>query len=214
VIPPGHQPGDQAEAPPTSASAGDPPRAVLALIHHHPGRLRVRAEAFRDDAAVELVRLALDAETGISSVTHNAKTGSLLIMYQPGLAQPETILRIVAASANLEMPLDDGRITPREPALVAIDAAREVNEMVYELADRRVDLRSLVPAGMAALAAYSFVFHPDTRLPRWDNLLYWSYNIFSQLHRREIETGTGLPDAGASKPSEHQGGSARKPPAT
>ena len=27
------------------------------------------------------------------------------------------------------------------------------------------------------------------RLPRWDNLLYWSYNIFVSLHRREIEGG-------------------------
>jgi hypothetical protein len=79
---------------------------------------------------------------------------------------------------------------------------------------------------MAALAAYSFVFHPDARLPRWDNLLYWSYNIFSQLHRREIEVGTGLPDAGdraadqvpgsarfGAKPPEALGGVTPKPPA-
>jgi hypothetical protein len=27
-------------------------------------------------------------------------------------------------------------------------------------------------------------------LPRWDNLVYWSYNLFVTLHRREIDGDT------------------------
>jgi hypothetical protein len=132
-------------------------------------------------------RAALDALPGIAQVTHNGRTGSFLVEYEPGLVQPEVILRRITAAANLDMPSDDPLPRGREPALVAIDTAREINDLFAELTGYRTDLRSLVPAGMAAMAVYSFAFHKDARLPRWDNLLYWSYNIFSQLHRREIE---------------------------
>ena len=185
----------------TGASAYAP-REALSLVHHHPGRLRVRADAFRrregaDPDAVGRARAALDALPGIAQVSHNGRTGSLLVEYEPGLVQPEVILRRITAAANLDMPSDDPSPRGREPALVAIDTAREINDLVAELAGYRTDLRGLVPAGMAAMAVYSFAFHKDARLPRWDNLLYWSYNIFSQLHRREIE-GRAVPlDTGA-----------------
>jgi hypothetical protein len=166
-------------------------REVLALIHHHPGRLRVRAEAFREGDAADRVRAALDAEPGITAVSHNPRTGSLLVEYQPGHADPEAVLARIAAAAGLAMPDEGARLRPREPAVVAIDAARELNDLVGEITGHRADLRSLVPLGMTALAAYSF-FNGKDPLPRWDNLLYWSYNIFTQLHRREIETSGAL----------------------
>src|SRR5262249_60386251 len=128
------------------------------------------------------------------AVPHNARTGSVLIEYQPGLADAESILSRIAAAASLEMPSD---LAPRgrAPALVAIDAVRGMNDLVHELSGQRADLRSLVPVGMAALAAYAFVVQKDARLPRWDNLLYWGYSIFSQLHRPEIEAGEGRTNA-------------------
>jgi hypothetical protein len=194
-----------------------PSRDLLTLVHHHPGRLRVRADTFRVGGPSETstlarpgeavaagpaqpsspgpfdrVRAALDAEPGIVAVTHNARTGSILIEYQPGLTDSETILGIVAGAVGLDMPSDEG-VPGKKPALIAIDAAREVNELVSDLTGHQADLRGLVPMGMAAFAAYSFVYGKDARLPRWDNLLYWSYNIFSQLHRREIERRGGHP---------------------
>jgi hypothetical protein len=165
------------------------PREVLSVIHHHPGRLRLRAEAFRSGDAADRARAVLDAEPGITRVSHNKSTGSLLVEYQPGLADPEALLARIAAAADLEMPAEDMRLERREPAIVAIDVAREVNAIVHELTGHRADLRSLVPAGMAALGVYALATQGD-RLPRWDNLLYWSYNIFTQLHRREIDSRT------------------------
>jgi hypothetical protein len=166
-----------------------PPREALAIIHHHPGRLRVRAHAFQHAEGAATVLAALDAVTGIVKVKHNPRTGSILVEYEPGLAHPEAVLSRIAAAAELDMPGDDLRPRGREPAAVAIDAAREVNELVHELTGYRADLRTLVPVGMAALAAYSFAYRGGMRLPRWDNLLYWSYNIFTSLHRREIDGG-------------------------
>jgi hypothetical protein len=186
------------------AAPAGAPREALSLIHHHPGRLRVRAEAFRSDApghAADRVRAALEAEPGITAVSHKPRTGSLLVEYQPGLADPEAILARIAGAAGLDPPVDDALTRPREPALVAIDAARELNDIVHEITGYQTDLRTLVPAGLAALAAYSFVASEHERMPRWDNLMYWSYAIFSQLHGREIAAAGArpapLPDQGA-----------------
>jgi hypothetical protein len=147
----------------------------------------VRASAFEGPDAAAPVIEALQGVAGVGTVTHNPRTGSVLVEYQPGLADAETILERIAHASGLGMPSDDIRTRVREPAVVAIDATKELNEIVYELTGERADLRTLIPVGMAALAAYSWVNHPDVRFPRWDNLLYWSYNIFAQLHRKEID---------------------------
>jgi Heavy metal associated domain 2 len=183
------------------AEAG-PAREPLELVHHHPGRLRLRSEAFRGAVAVDEVRSALEIP-GITRVSHSDRTGSLLIEYQPGLADAEVIIAAIVAAAGLDPPAEDvNAARRREPAVAAVDAARELNEIVYELTGYRAELRTLVPIGLSALAAYSFVYHKDARLPRWDNLLYWSYNIFSQLHRREIDQP---------RPDEAPGGKPRAP---
>jgi hypothetical protein len=156
--------------------------------------------AFQAGDAARRALAALDAVPGIGAVKHNARTGSILVEYEPGLAHPEAVLSRIAAAAGLDMPNDDLRPRGCEPAVVAIDAAREVNELVHEITGYRADLRALLPMGMAALAAYSLAYHPDARLPRWDNLLYWSYNIFSQLHRREIDGGSAPKPAPAADP--------------
>ncbi len=132
------------------------------------------------------LQAALAPEPGVTAVAYNAKTGSLLVEYEVGFANPNSILQRIATFAGLEMPAEDARPRGREPALVAIDVARELNDIVHELTGYRGDLRVMVPAGLAALAAVSFGVSKD-KMPRWDNLLYWSYNVFWQLHRREIE---------------------------
>jgi hypothetical protein len=172
----------------------------LELVHHHPGRLRVRADAFRQrPAVVDTVREAIEALPGITRFTHTQRTGSLLVEYEPGFIEPDQIVEQIADSAELERPRSDVVAQHRAPAVVAVGAARELNALSMELTGSQIDLRVLVPTALAALGAYSFVYGKDARLPRWDNLLYWSYNIFVSLHRREID---GLPSAtGSHRPA-------------
>ena len=213
-----------------SPAASSPPnhdaRDALELVHHHPGRIRVRAEALRvhgksggngrknghdhgqghghaesredaheDEEADDVRALAariqagMEAMPGISRLAHNARTGSLLVEYEPGLCEPDAIITRIAQIAGLLSPFDPRvkNLTPPSPAQAAISATRELNAVVYELTGWRTDLRFIAPAALAALSAYSFAFNKrEPRLPRWDNLLYWSYNIFSALHQREI----------------------------
>jgi hypothetical protein len=164
-------------------------REALELVHHHPGRLRLRAPAFCDsDAEARRARGAVEALPGILCVEHNPETGSLLVEYDVGVTEPDAVIAVVARATNLAPPLDPEEVQRRRrrPALIAIDVARELDAFTSELTGHRADLRTVAPAGMAALAVYAFA-SSGQRLPRWDNLLYWAFNVFTMLHRRDID---------------------------
>jgi len=176
--------------PPANDAA---PTEVLELVHHHPGRLRVRAAVLREDAELaERVTRALDETAGILVVTHNPRTGSVLVEYEPGLVEPDAIALRIADAAQLISPFDPRAAKPVfRPAGALIEGTRELNAIAHELTGGRADLRSIVPAALAGAAAYSFAFGRGPRLPRWDNLLWWSYSVFASLHAREVAEAAG-----------------------
>ncbi len=167
------------------------PTEVLELVHHHPGRLRVRAAVLRDNAPLaERITAALEGVAGVREVAHNPRTGSLLVTYEPGLAEPDMIADRIAETAQLISPFDERASKPIfRPAGALIEGTRELNAIAQELTGGRADLRSIVPAALAGAAAYSFAFGKGPRLPRWDNLLWWSYSVFASLHARDIAAG-------------------------
>ncbi len=165
-------------------------REALVIVHHHPGRIRVRADSFRHDtSALDLVREKLEALPGILRVSHNHASGSMLVEYEPGHAEPDTILGRIAEAAGLDRAIDEREARRRDagPGLIAVEVVDELNSITHELTGWRADLRVLVPAALAGVAAYAFVAGKEARLPRWDNLLWWSYSIFERHHRKEIE---------------------------
>jgi hypothetical protein len=53
-------------------------------IHHVPGRLRVRASTFRcSPARIQVAIRAIEALDGVTSVTFNARAGSITVRYDP-----------------------------------------------------------------------------------------------------------------------------------
>jgi hypothetical protein len=172
-----------------SATALEP----LELVHHHPGRLRLRADALIGNGlgknVADRVRSILESMPGVRNVRHNTRTGSLLVEYDPGMADANALVSRIANAAGLGEPLSprEARRMRRGPARAAIDVAREVNALTYELTGWRSDLRFIAPVALAGAAAYSLVTNkPNSRLPKWDTLLWYSYNVFTALHSREI----------------------------
>jgi hypothetical protein len=168
-----------------------PPRErVLRLVHHHPGRIRVRADVFVANGVVfELVRKAIENIPGVSRVTHNAQTGSVLIEYSPGLAEPDEIITVAAETAGLDGVRDEvnGPGDRADPARIVIDTVRGLNRAANEVTGGRADLGVIVPAALAAAAVVSFVTDANgPRMPRWDNLSYWAYQVFLEWQRRKI----------------------------
>lgn len=168
-----------------------PPREPLTLVHHHPGRLRVRADVFvRDVAAFERVREALALMDGVEKATHNPVAGSVLITYQPGRCDVDEVLDRVAEAAGLGEVIDEVEARARRagPAVGVIRAVRSVDEAVRAVGSERVGLAELVPAALAATAVVSAAMTDRKALmPRWDSLLWWSYSVFRDWHARAID---------------------------
>lgn len=168
--------------------------AVLVLVHHRPGRLRVRSDALcsaTDDASIARVariRDAVGAVHGVRSIAHNARSGSVLVEYVPGDVEPDAVVEAIGRAAGLELAsrAGDGRAHRRTAGEAVVAVARELDAITRELTAGRADLRVLAPAAMVGIAAYSFAANKD-RLPRWDNLAYWAFAMFQSLHSREIE---------------------------
>ncbi len=176
-----------------SDPGGPSPTAArtLRLVHHHPGRIRMRADAFfaASDAMARVLD-ALGAMPGVKSVQHAPRTGSVLVEYAPGLVEPDAILATTAVTAGLDTVLDemlDGR-PPVDAAGVLIDFVRGADRVARELTGGRADLPLLVPAALAGAAVYSFV--KDTngpRAPRWDSIAWWAYSMFVHWQRSKID---------------------------
>ena len=67
-------------------------------LHHIPGRLRVRAKAFRCDPAVRGDTLVkLQALEGVNSIRLNPKAGSVTVCYDVGVTDPHRILAFIHA---------------------------------------------------------------------------------------------------------------------
>ena len=95
----------EGEGPPPSAPEDE--REHLELAHHHPGRLRVRADALIEALdVVQAIREALDALPGILAVRYTAQTGSLLVEYEPGHADADAIILRIADVAGLSASYD------------------------------------------------------------------------------------------------------------
>lgn len=159
---------------------------ALLVTHHHPGRLRVRSQAFADETSLaERTRDGLAPIVGVRSVTHDPRTGSLLVQYEPREIDANGILQRIETLAGVEVSSETPR-RARERAKQIVDAVRKLDAAVLQLSNGQLDLRMLVPGSLAALGVYSFLKSSHTRIPRWDNLAYWAYAIFIDTHRSTV----------------------------
>jgi hypothetical protein len=126
---------------------------------------------------------------GVARVTHNATSGSLLIEYAPEQTDADVILgALTQAGVRLEA-------RPRRPdasrALVGV--ALGLNAQVDEATRGLADLHGLVSFALGVGAVTSLVLGGHPTWPRWDNLLYWSYTFFRDVHVRDRERSERRP---------------------
>jgi hypothetical protein len=160
------------------------PRPKVFLVYHHPGRLRLRGDVLvRSTSFAARMRDAVSSVGGVARVAHNATSGSLLIEYAPERADAEVILGALAeAGVRLE-----ARPRPPDAPRALVGAARGLNAQVDEATRGLADLHGLVSFALGVGAVTSLVLGRQPRWPRWDNLLYWSYAFFREVHVRDLE---------------------------
>jgi hypothetical protein len=160
------------------------PERVVAIVYHHPGRLRLRGSVLeRNRSAAARLHDALGGMAGVRRVMHNAAAGSLLVEYSPEAIDADVILDAVLDAG---IRLDE---TPRRPdaSRAVVDVARGLNAQVGEATRGATDLHGIVSFALGVGAVTSLVFSKHARWPRWDNLLYWSYTFFRDVHMRDRE---------------------------
>lgn len=183
------------DAEPQTQSHGGSVDKPLRLVHHHPGYLRVRAAAFlgtdQESAIVKTARNAAESVPGFRSWSLNAKTGSVVIEYEPGAVEPDDLLKHIAKSAGLPgvEVATRHKMTRQEVVSSFLDKVQGANQTVNHLTGGRADLRELVPLGLAVTSVVSFIVNDErSRLPHWMSALYRGYRIFMHWHRPEVRT--------------------------
>jgi Heavy metal associated domain 2 len=168
--------------------------AVDAFVNHHlPGRLRLRIPTAKgnEDELRELGS-AIARAPGINQVEYNPITGSILIQYSPeqykNLRSLESSLSASAVpitvnnsgSAHHESHHRHQR-RGRSVAAKRIDFFfRQIDHEIRTVTDNEVDLKFILPFGVAILGLLALRYSSAT--PLWLTLLIFSFNSFLGLH--------------------------------
>lgn len=87
---------------PNVVVAGNRPAAKFDIAHHLPGRLRLRSRSVGGDArASDEARRHLGQIAGVTSITANPHTGSLLLHYDPDRLTPGKLIEVLETRGYL-----------------------------------------------------------------------------------------------------------------
>jgi hypothetical protein len=170
------------------------------VVHHIPGRLRVRLpRAQRDPRVLADLRDFIGGLGGVRCVEVNPATGSILVHYHPeSQGEIQSLLRqgqeqaLIGLDAPSELMEADDLIEKiereaeflsahSELALRLVNAIKGLNREVRAATGNTVDLKVLLPAGLALWAF--FKSGSDVATPLWVTLAIFSFNSFVALHR-------------------------------
>ncbi|MEZ4307254.1 MAG: hypothetical protein R3F14_04325 [Polyangiaceae bacterium] len=130
------------------------------------------------------------------------------------LARQPLTPRAAAAAAGLELDPEVACRPERTHAERFVSACHALHDTAYELTGYRVEPRTLAPAALAAVSMALLAVGRGSRLPRWDNLAFWSLSLFVMLHDRDIRAARpGLGKAPSAPPSPTPSSSSAPSPA-
>ena len=172
--------------------------AGATVVHHIPGRLRVKLpRRARTPRQLRELREFISGLGGVRQVEINPVTGSILVHYEPESA--DQIHELMQASAESESWLEPPELTDadelaerieREAEFLAahselaaqiVRGVKKVDRQLREATDNTVDLKVLLPAGLAVWAFLKMGVEAST--PLWVTLGIFSFNSFVALHR-------------------------------
>lgn len=176
------------------------PRHRVRTAHRMPGRIRLKLDGGSSRKAHDLEDLkgAMTSMPGVRRVETNLASGSLIIHYDPKLyGRFHRQLQEHGNSTgtfHLDIPdIGEGGDLIKnveeeadflaehsETARVMVDGFRSLDRAIKRATDNTVDLKVLLPLG---LAIYSFVeIGIEAATPLWITLGIFSFNSFVQLH--------------------------------
>jgi Heavy metal associated domain 2 len=169
------------------------------VVHHIPGRIRIKLpDAKGNRALLEDLKAFISPLSGVRRVDVNPATGSVLVHYDPEanedyrshlaiLAEHEKLFSLelpelteadkIAAKVEAEAEFLAGH---SETARNIVNLVKYVNEVVKKETNNVVDLKVLLPLGLAIYAFFEVGSELST--PLWVTLGIFSFNSFVRLH--------------------------------
>jgi hypothetical protein len=172
------------------------------IVSHAPGRMRVRLHPeHRDPEALAEIEESLRIQGGVSSVSTDARTGSVLVHYDRHALSRDDLVSMLfdvgVVARNLlgaeDVPEDLGRDDERKgvaqhsaSATGILDAVTDLDHRISELTGGKVDLKVLVPAGLGLMALRQVALNGLGlgQVPGYV-LLWYTFDSFYKLHQRK-----------------------------
>jgi Zn-dependent membrane protease YugP len=169
------------------------------IAHHVPGRMRIRVGGGKHNPhLLEKVRGRICELDGVSQIDVNSTTGSLVVHYRsrhPRQFESE-IAEHGSSTGAFQLALPQvgeageiwGAVEQEAKFLAAhsqlartvVQGTKQLDVVVKIATDNNVDLKVLIPLG---LAVFSFIYlGTDVATPLWISLGIFSFNSFVSLH--------------------------------
>jgi hypothetical protein len=149
---------------------------ALTVVHHIPGRLRVRIPA---GAPSEGLVDAVTAVRGVRLASWSPRTRGLLVLYDPAFAESTAILDAIADQTHAELaPPPVGSNGARPTVAAAVTAlAQDMNARVLRRSGGLITLGALVPLALTMWAAAEVV-RGRTGPLAWSTALWYAHGLF------------------------------------
>ncbi len=176
----------------------------LVMVSHFSGRLRVRAEKFRQRQELGAAFAEhVGAKEGVTSTQFSAITGSLLVRYNPLEIELNELVSAMLLAGGFEGILAESPPVPNAPPAGVIgerirSAAGLADDAVQRFSTSTVDLRTGVPLTLAGMGAAIFLTG-RRRLPNWYDLLFWGFTTFVNFNPSKFQPPWQGPHHGESK---------------
>jgi len=169
------------------------------VIHHIPGRMRVKLPQAKGDHQLLLqIQQSISPLSGVKQVEINPATGSVLVHYDAdqhedfhtqlaehaeseGLfaLKPPELFEADELAAKIEAEAEF-LAAHSETARTVVNFVKQIDEGIKRATDNNLDLKVLLPLG---LAVYAFLeAETEAVTPLWVTLAIFSFNSFVALH--------------------------------
>jgi hypothetical protein len=156
------------------------------LMHHVPGRLRMRLPlAKKNPSRLRAIQDALAGWAGISRVDANPTLGTVVIYYDPALYAdfPRALADYARQHDLFGVGCDDVMPCISETDRSVNRIFGEMNRKVQEATKNLINLKELLPL---AMAGYGFLFvDRAAAAAQWLNWLQFAFDTYLDLHEDE-----------------------------
>ncbi len=171
----------------------------IRTVHHIKGRLRLKVSAARGNPSVlEEIRGSIADLPGVSGIHVNSRSGSILVHYSPKadadfhaqltdhgartggfMLEPPALSEVDEMAQRIEAEAEF-LSQHSDTARVIVDAVKRLDVNIKRATHNAVDLKVLLPLGLAAYSVVEIGIEAST--PLWVTLGIFSFNSFISLH--------------------------------